>query len=200
MKPALTRRQQEVYDFLREQAADLHPSPSLEELCRAMDLNSRGSLHKHIRALVEAGLVEPMSRGRGIRLAAGADAPGHLPFLGYIAAGRPIEAVVDPREVEIPAWLRGARPCYVLEVRGESMVDEGILDGDRVVVESRDHARNGEIVVALVDGREATLKRIEQRPGKTVLHPANAAMAPLEFAPERVAVQGVVTGLLRSYR
>ena len=80
------------------------------------------------------------------------------------------------------------------------MIDDGILDGDRVVVEGRDHARNGEIVVALIDGEQATLKRIEQRPGKVVLRPANAAMAPMELAPDRVQIQGVVVGLMRAYR
>jgi repressor LexA len=99
----------------------------------------------------------------------------------------------------VPPALRTQRDCYVLQVRGDSMVDEGILDGDWVVIEQREHARNGEIVVALVDGSDATLKRIEQRPGKVVLHPANAAMKPMTYPPDRVRIQGVLVGQMRRY-
>lgn len=159
-------------------------------------------MHKHVRALVAAGLVEdPQGRQRGIRLScAAAPATVRVPLLGRIAAGQPLEAVSAPEEVEIPSSMRGERPCYVLRVRGDSMIDEGILDGDLVVVESREYARNGEIVVALVDGGEATLKRIVQRPGEVELWPANATMAALRLAPERVAIQGVVVGQMRFYR
>lgn len=197
--PALTRRQQEILEQLRAQASRGGPCPSLDELCRALGLRSRGSLHKHIVALVEAGLVEPLQgRRRGIRLTAAED-PETLPFLGRIAAGRPIEAVTGDERVAVPPHLRPAGPSYVLQVCGDSMVEDGILDGDWVVVEHREHARNGEVVVALIDGEQATLKRIEQRPGEIVLHPANAAMAPLRFPPERVRIQGVVVGQMRRY-
>lgn len=204
-KEALTRRQRAVYAYLREREASGAPPPSLDELCRAMDVSSRGSMHKHVQGLVEAGLVEPMAgRHRGVRLRAErpARAPEavSLPLLGYIAAGRPIEALENPEEVSVPQRLAGRGRCYVLQVRGDSMVDAGILDGDWVVVESREHARDGEVVVALIDGAEATLKRIEQRPGRVVLHPANPAFAPLEYPPGRVRIQGVLVGQLRSYR
>jgi len=123
-----------------------------------------------------------------------------LPLLGRIAAGRPIEAVVDEERVEVPARLRTREDCFVLQVRGDSMVEDGILDGDWIVVEPRDQARNGEVVVALVDGAEATVKRLLQRPGEVVLIPGNSALAPMHFAPERVVIQGVVVGQMRSYR
>jgi repressor LexA len=200
MKNNLTRRQQEILDYLREQ--DFDPPPTLDELCRALGLSSRGSLHKHISALVEAGLVEPMDgkhRGVVLRDPGAAANDDQLPFLGYIAAGRPIEAVPQPESLEVPAALRTRRPCYVLEVRGDSMIEDGILDGDWVVIEQRDHARNGEVVVALVDGSEATLKRIEQQPGQVILHPANGRMAPLRYAPEQVQVQGALVGQMRRY-
>ena len=200
MKNNLTRRQQEILDYLREQAFD--PPPTLDELCRALGLSSRGSLHKHISALVEAGLVEPMDgkhRGVVLRDPEAAADEDRLPFLGYIAAGRPIEAILQPETLEVPAALRTRRPCYVLEVRGDSMIEDGILDGDWVVIEQRDHARNGEVVVALVDGSEATLKRIEQQPGQVTLHPANGRMAPLRYAPEQVQVQGILVGQMRRY-
>ncbi|OIP07645.1 MAG: repressor LexA [Betaproteobacteria bacterium CG2_30_68_42] len=199
MSAPLTRRQQAVYEFLVTHREEFPHPPSLDELAAAMGLSSRGSLHKHVRALVQAALVEPMEqRRRGIRLTAREQAG--LPLLGRIAAGRPIEAIPDARAVEVPDFLRGRGRCYVLDVRGDSMRDEGILDGDLVVIEARSHARNGEIVVALIDGAEATLKRIEQRPGEVILHPANPAFEPLRLRPEQVAVQGVVTGLMRACR
>jgi repressor LexA len=204
MPPALTRRQKEIYEFLTLQLARFPHPPTLDELCDALGLKSRGSLHKQIQALIAAGLVEPMNHlRRGIRLAAteeteAAEADA-LPLLGAIAAGRPIEAVASPEAVRVPPHLRTQRPCYVLTVRGESMIGEGILDGDWVVIEQRSHARNGEIVVALVDGSEATLKRIEQRPGKVVLHPANPALKPMTYRPDQVQIQGVLVGQMRRY-
>ncbi|HHH39623.1 MAG TPA: repressor LexA, partial [Sedimenticola sp.] len=140
-------------------------------------------------------------RRRGIRLTRReqAEVEEGLPFLGYIAAGHPIEAVEQQERMPVPEWLRSGDDCYLLQVRGDSMIDEGILDGDHIVVEPRNHARNGEIVVALVDGSEATLKRIEQRPGAVLLHPANPSMAPMRYPPERVQIQGVLVGQMRRY-
>jgi len=198
----LTRRQRDVLRCLRAVAADSADPPTLDELCAALGLASRGSLHKHVQALVDAGLVEPLGqKQRGVRLRAFPDAAGRvLPMLGTIAAGRPIEAVTGQASVEVPAGLRSRRPCYVLEVRGDSMRDDGILDGDRVIVEQCERADDGAVVVALIDGTDATLKRIEQRRGEVMLHPANATMRPMRYAPERVVIQGVVVGLMRSYR
>lgn len=201
MNQALTRRQRAILEHLREgREHQAHP-PTLDELCRELGLRSRGSMHKHVQALVKAGHLEPLSgKQRGVRLRE----PGQehllsLPLLGRIAAGRPIEALENPQDLEVPMQLRGKGRCYVLQVRGDSMIDEGILDGDWVVVEQRDHASDGEIVVALIDGEEATLKRIEQTPGACILHPANPNLASLSYAPERVQIQGVVTGQMRAY-
>lgn len=197
----LTRGQQELYAFLRERLPDFSRPPTLDELCQAMGLKSRGSLHKQLQALIDAGLVAPMNRRqRGVHLnGAAATNDDELPFLGYIAAGRPIEAVVQPETIAVPDALRTARPCYVLQVRGDSMIEDGILDGDWVVIEQRDHARNGEVVVALIDGGEATLKRIEQRPGEVLLHPANSALNTQRYRPEQVTIQGVLVGQMRRY-
>ncbi len=195
---SLTARQKQIVEHLKEHAAAGH-APSLRQLCAELGLRSPGSLHKHIRALTVAGLVE-RAPGRGIRLTAAAlHDPDTLPLLGRIAAGRPIEAIGDQRRIHVPPELRGKGDCYVLEVRGDSMIEEGILDGDWVVVEHRDHARNGELVVALIDDAEATLKRIEQRPGAVILHAANPAYPPLRYEPRRVRVQGVVVGQMRRY-
>ena len=197
----LTRRQQEIYATLRDNAERFEHPPSYDELCRLLGLSSRGSLHKHIQALVQAGLVEPMDgTQRGIRLVEKAPVEAGIPLLGTIAAGRPIEAVPQPEFMQVPDELLGTRPCYVLRVQGDSMIEAGILDGDYVVIEQRDSARNGEIVVALVNNEEATLKRIEQQPGRVILHPANASLTPLVYSPDEVQIQGVLRGLLRSYR
>ena len=202
--PSLTRRQQEIFEYLREHLDDFPHPPTLDELCEALGLSSRGSLHKQIQALIDAGLVEPMHNlRRGIRLVDdkpdGFTGDHGLPLYGYIAAGQPIEAISNPETIDVPPQLRTPNPCYVLEVRGDSMIDEGILDGDWVVIEHREQARNGEIVVALVDGEEATLKRLEQKPGEVVLHPANERLEPMRFSPERVQVQGVLVGQMRRY-
>ncbi|BAO44516.1 transcriptional repressor LexA [Thiolapillus brandeum] len=203
--PNLTRRQQEIYEYLVENLDSFPHPPTLDELCEALGLSSRGSLHKQLQALIQEGLIEPMNnQRRGVRLA---QLPGEnsvaddnaLPLYGRIAAGQPIEAIASHETISVPPSLRTDNPCYVLEVKGDSMIEEGILDGDWVVIEKRDTARNGEIVVALVDGEEATLKRIEQQQGKVTLHPANASMQPMIYLPEQVQIQGVLVGQMRSY-
>ena len=200
--PALTRQQQRVLEALLDRHARAQSPPTLDELCRSLGLRSRGSLHKHVQALIQAGLVEPLgARQRGVRLRVEvlSELDG-VPFFGYIAAGRPIEAIENPQTLDVPNFLRTGSECYVLQVKGDSMLEDGILDGDWVVVERREHARNGEIVVALVDGEEATLKRIEQSPGRCTLMPANGDYEPMVYAPDRVRVQGIVIGQMRSYR
>ncbi len=203
--PNLTRRQQEIYEYLLEHLHEFPHPPTLDELCQALGLSSRGSLHKQLQALVEAGLIEPMNnKRRGVRLTPppAEEIPEdelELPLYGRIAAGRPIEAIAGQETIPVPPPLRTDKPCYVLEVRGDSMIEEGILDGDWVIIEQRDHARNGEIVVALVDGEEATLKRIEQKPGKVILHPANSDMEPMTYRPEQVQIQGILVGQMRRY-
>jgi len=199
MKTKLTRRQQEIHDYLRDH--DFDSPPTLDELCQALGLASRGSLHKHISALIDAGLVAPMEgKHRGIVLREEPEADEDaLPFLGYIAAGRPIEAIENPETIQVPPALHSGGDCYVLEVRGDSLIEDGILDGDWVVIEQRSHARNGEVVVALVENSEATLKRIEQTPGQVVLHPANSTMAPMHYSPDQVQIQGILVGQMRRY-
>jgi repressor LexA len=200
----LTRRQAEIYDYLVEELDKFPHPPSLDELCQALGLKSRGSLHKQLHALIDAGLVEPMNNlRRGIRLMETASGTmpdeDELPLFGAIAAGQPIEAIANPETISVPPALRSSNPCYVLTVKGDSMINEGILDGDWVIIEKTDHARNGDIVVALVDGGEATLKRIEQQPGRVILHPANSEMEPMNFLPEQVQIQGILVGQMRSY-
>lgn len=207
MSMTLTRRQQEIYEFLVENADRFPHPPTLAELCDAMNLSSRGSMHKQVQALIEAGLVEPMNgQRRGIRLTrqapAGTDSTSSegLPFLGKIAAGQPLEAITDQQHMQIPGWMTGDRSnCYLLTVTGDSMIEEGILDGDLVIIEQTSTARNGDIIVALVDESEATLKRIEQKPGEIILHPANSRMQAMHYSPDRVRIQGRLVGQLRTY-
>ena len=207
MIKSLTRKQQKVFDFLlQNQDKFLHP-PTLEELCLGIGLKSRGSLHNHIKALTEANLVEASERKqRGIRLTEYAkkmvncsDDQSVLPFVGFIAAGKPIEAIENITYMTIPEQLKTEKPCYVLKIKGDSMVEQGIFDGDWVIIEQRSYARNGEIVVALVDKAEATLKFIEQYPHETLLIPANSKMEAMRYKPGQVEIQGVLVGQMRSY-
>ncbi len=207
MKQTLTRKQQEIFDFLiRNQDKFRHP-PTLEELCAGIGVKSRGSLHAHIKALIEAKLIEaPERKQRGIRLTdyakqmmGGTEDDTGIPYVGTIAAGRPIEAVETISYMSIPEQLRTQKPCYILRINGDSMIEAGIYDGDWVVIEQRSYARNGEIVVALINKIEATLKYIEQYPHEILLIPANVKMEAMRFKPEQVEIQGVLVGQMRSY-
>jgi len=203
----LTRRQREIFNFLRDNGEHFPRPPSLDELCSALGMASRGSMYKHIMALIKAGLVEPFTGNKqgGIRLSIQAQSDDEieeqgLPFIGSIAAGMPIAALTTINYMMVPDALKTNKPCYVLQVKGESMIEAGIFDGDWVVIEQRDYASNGEIVVALIDDSEATLKYIEQSAGQVLLLPANANMSALPYHPEQVAIQGVLVGQMRSYR
>lgn len=197
----LTRRQQEIYQALRDNQERFDHPPTYDALCHLLGLSSRGSLHKQIQALIQAGLVEPMEGlQRGIRLTEAGKPDDGIPFLGRIAAGKPIEAISQAELMKVPDELLGRGPCYVLQISGDSMIEKGIFDGDYVIIEQQDRADNGDIVVALVNNEEVTLKKIEQKPGKTILYPANASMAAMIFRTEEVQIQGVLRGLLRSYR
>jgi repressor LexA len=200
--PALTRRQHQILDHLRRREASGSHPPSLSELCVELDVVSRGSMHKQISALIAAGLIEPMARKhRGVRLLAmSASGSRQVPLLGTIAAGRPIEALPQSELIAIPESIASAPGCYALVVRGDSMRDVGILDGDVVVVEPRQRADDGEVVVALIDGGEATLKRIEQMPGEVRLHSENPAHPVQRYRPSQVAIQGVLVAQFRRYR
>ncbi len=205
MRELLTRKQREVYQYLADNQ-DLFGDapPTLDQLCQHLGLKSRGSLHKHIHALIDAGLLEPIEGlHRGIRLRQQEhDSPpdNQLPFVGRIAAGLPIEAIEESEKIDIPPQLKTTNTCFVLQVDGESMINAGILDGDYVIIEQRSSARDGEIVVALIEGEEATLKTLEQRPDAVVLHPANDAMQPMRYSPDQVQIQGVLVGQMRSYQ
>lgn len=198
-----THRQKEILEAVRGLLAERGETPTLEQIARRSGLASVSTVHKHLELLQERGLLRRRRKGRrqAIELLprARSGAAIEVPLMGTIAAGRPIEAVPEERAVALPADLVRGRRTYVLRVKGDSMADEQILDGDYVVVEERTSPRNGEVVVALIDGREATLKTFRRDQGRIRLEPANASMAPLLVRPEALQIQGIVTGLLRRY-
>ena len=201
MQP-LTRRQREILDYLKEFIDERGYAPSLEEIGARFGLSSLATVHKHLMNLQEKGFIRrAWNRSRSVELVqtrAGGRAVD-LPLLGYVAAGEPIEAVVGAETVTVPEDLVGARETYALRVRGSSMIDEQIRDGDLVVVEDRQVARNGEMVVALIDGSDVTLKTFYREKNHIRLQPANKALAPIIARPETVRVQGVVIGVMRRY-
>ena len=199
----LTRRQQEILEYIQKNAYEGKPALSLIEICDAFGLKSRGSMHKQVHALIDAGYVLPMNhKRRGLQLVDDYNAlkEDTLPLKGMIAAGQPIEAIEVPDRIPVPAFLRSEKPCYVLKVKGESMIEDGIFDGDWVIIEQRSHAQNGEIIVALTHKQDVTLKRIEQKAEEVILHSANATMEPMHFKPNDVEIQGVLIGQMRSYK
>ena len=197
----LTRKQKEVYDYLLNNIHSFSHPPTLEELCQALGLKSRGSLYKHIKALIENNLIEPLSHKKtGIVLSEYSRLQeSGFPIMGKIAAGQPIEAIENPEYIDLPPMISTDSSNYVLKVQGDSMIDVGIMDGDWVVIESRNQAQNGEIVVALIDQNEATLKRLEHKNNITILHPENKDLEAMKFESHRVQIQGVLVGQMRSY-
>jgi repressor LexA len=195
----LTKRQKEILDFIRSYRSEHGISPTQREIRETFRLSSFGTVQKHLKRLEEKGaLAREWNRSRGI--APKDDSPGAkgVPLLGLVAAGRPIEPFPHEESIEVPATLLGKGDHYVLRVRGESMIEDGILDGDFVVVARREKAESGQTVVALVRG-EATLKRYYSEGQRVRLQPANAAMKPLTVDARDVTIQGVVTGLIRDY-
>ena len=208
---AITRRQREVYDFLQRFVEEHGYSPSFEEIGEGLGLSSLATVHKHVSNLEEKGLlkrdynrsrsidlVKPRGRMRQVLGASAANAGLTLPLMGRIAAGRPVEALENPESISLADFTR-SKDVYVLQVTGESMQDEHIVNGDYVLVEKTNIARDGEIVVALVSGSDATLKRIYTEGNKIRLQPSNTAMQPIIVPAAEVQIQGRVIGVLRKY-
>ena len=200
----LTKRQKEILDFLEGFLAEHGYPPSFEEIARNFGYTSLATVHEHLENLRQKGYIrKSYNASRSIELVPANRAVGalELPLLGQVAAGVPIEAVTDQETVAVPEEMvtRGGQH-YVLRVRGNSMIDEQIRDGDFVIVNSRNTAHNGEVVVALVDGDSATVKKFyREGDGRVRLQPANPAMPPMYFTAVDVAVQGVVVGVIRRY-
>jgi repressor LexA len=199
----LTKRQKEILDFLTEFIEREGYSPSMEEVAEHFHFASLNAVFKHLEALEARGyLHRDANRARSIELSGGKNSGVRsLPLFGYIAAGQPIEAVANPESLHLPEELLPKQSqCYVLRVRGDSMIEEHIEDGDYVIVEACEKADNGDVVVALIDGESVTLKKLFSEGGKIRLQPANANIAPIILAPERVKIQGTVVAIMRKYR
>ena len=201
MQP-LTKRQREILDYLNEFIDQRGYAPSLEEIGRRFGLSSLATVHKHLTNLQEKGFIKrAWNRSRSVELVptrVGTRAID-LPLLGHVAAGVPIEAVVSDETVAVPDDLVGKRDTYALRVRGESMIDEQIRDGDIVIVEDRRTAENGEMVIALLQGADVTLKKFYRDNGRIRLQPANEKLRPLVVDASQVRIQGVVVGVMRRY-
>ncbi len=194
----LTEREQATLQFIADYILKYRKAPLLIEIAEGLGIQSKGVVHRYLSALEEQGYIRRHQKHRGIQLV---DHPDYdeLPLLGRIAAGKPIEAIED-RELISFAHLLGGPNRYVLQVKGLSMIDEGIRSGDLVVIEQSSTARNNQIVVALIDNHEATLKRIKF-PSRDVIRliPANKNMQPKDYSADRVAIQGVLVGQVRMY-
>lgn len=202
----LTRRQRQIFEFIQEFIKDKGYAPSIAEIGAHFKLTSPATVHKHLQNIATKGLIKrSWNRSRAIELVPGADTVGketsgpvELPLRGMIAAGVPLEAVQDNETIPLP-WSSDDTNLYVLKVKGKSMIEDHIDDGDYVIIEQRETASNGETVVALIEGENATLKRFYREGGHVRLQPANASMEPIMVRDGEFRIQGVVVGVLRKY-
>lgn len=200
----LTRRQKHILDFLESYIARHGYAPSFEEIAEQFSFRSLATVHEHLTNLERKGYIRRgHNESRAIELVPRPGQAGatELPLLGQVAAGQPIEAVAHGETIAVPNDLLPRRGnSYVLRVRGDSMIDEHIADGDYVVVHNRETADDGEMVIALIDGTSATVKRLYREPGGWIrLQPANPALAPIRVHEDNVLIQGVVVGVIRKY-
>jgi len=199
---SLTKRQKEILDFISHFIAENGYAPSFREIAYYFELSSVSTIAEYISILEEKGyLTKEAMEARSIQLtpafASGIDT-FEIPLSGVIDAGKPIEAIRTNETIDIPKDMMGRR-TFALRVRGESMIDDGILDGDYVIIEQSQNPRNGEIVVALIDNENATLKRYYNEASGIRLQPANKTMKPMHFAKRRVTIQGKVKGVIRKF-
>jgi len=198
----LTARQREIFDFIKDYLSVHGVAPSVTEIRERFHLGSLGTVHKHLKALETRGCIRRFKgRARAIEIIESQDVGAYdVPMLGLIAAGTPIEALEVPDSLSIPEDMLGRGRTFSLQVNGDSMIEDGIHDGDYIIVESRNEARDGEIVVALVDGTEATVKRLYHEGEHIRLQPSNREMEPIVVSATDVEIRGVVIGLIRKYR
>lgn len=200
----LTRRQSEILEFLRAHIAEQGYAPSFEEIAERFGFQSLATVHEHLTNLERKGFIKRSyneSRSIEVLPPRGTAKATEVPLLGKVAAGLPIESLMHEETLAVPDGMLPRRgPNYALRVSGNSMVDEHICDGDYVVVHGRPTAENGEMVIALVNGAEATVKTFYREAGGWIrLQPANAAMQPMRYQERDVMIQGVVVGVIRKY-
>jgi len=200
----LTKRQSEILKYLQEHIRDRGYAPSFEEIAEHFAFQSLATVHEHLTNLERKGYIHRThneSRAIEVLPPKGQSGASEIPLLGKVAAGSPIESITSNETIAVPDQLLPRRgPNYALQVQGESMIDEHIMDGDYVVVHGKQAADNGEMVIALVNGSEATVKRFYREQGGWIrLQPANPTMQPLRFQERDVLIQGVVVGVIRKY-
>jgi len=200
--PPLTPRQRQILDFIGDFIERRGYSPSVEEIARGVGLRSKATAHVHLENLRAKGFIRTSpGRSRSLELVhsrASADsAVIEAPLLGVVSAGSPIEAVEDNETISLPAELARGKDNFVLKVSGDSMIEDHIMDGDYIIVRGAQTAENGRTVVALIDGRYATVKRFHSDGETVTLSPRNPDMQPMQYPADRVTIQGVVTGILR---
>ena len=206
MAPILYKRQKQIMQYLQQYIQTTGTAPTLKQIADAIGVSSLATVHEHLSALEDKGMIKRKAgRTRSIELTddrfeTETENAVDVPILGFIAAGKPIQPYTDPNaSMSIgPSFVNGKKRVYVLQVRGESMIEEQIRDGDYVVVEETNEARNGQIVVALLDNGMATLKRFFKEATRIRLEPANSAMSPIFV--KNVTIQGKVVGLIRKYQ
>ena len=200
----LSPRQAQIFDFIKKFIQRHSYAPSLEEIARHLRLSAVSTVHYHVAELTKKGfLSKRWNANRSLEVVGHTASPVALavPLAGTIAAGRPIEAIEQEETIELPPSFIGRKDTYVLRVQGDSMIEEHIREGDYVVVEKREVADNGETVVALLNGSEATLKKFyREKNGMIRLQPANPKMAPIYVSEESCLIQGVVIAILRKFR
>ena len=198
----LTKRQKEILNYISNFIQENGYAPSFREIAYYFEFSSTGTVAEYVNILEEKGYIQKDAmEARAIQLTPSFDdglAVANIPLEGVIDAGRPIEAIRTHETIDIPRDMMG-RKTFALRVRGESMIEDGILDGDYVIIQQTSSARNGEIVVALVDNANATLKRFYNEKGGVRLQPANSSMRPMRFPKSRVNIQGKVKGVIRKF-
>ena len=205
----LTHQQEKLLQFISDFQNKSNVTPSFDEMKDGLGLKSKSGIHRILSALEERGYIRKLNnRARAIEIIKFPNSKTEysnsnsipIPILGKIAAGHPIEAISDNTNyLDIPQSLLGKGEYFLLEVEGDSMINAGIFDGDQVIIEKRNDAKNGEIVVALIDNNEATLKRIYKRGQQLALQPENPDFKTVIYGPDRVQIQGILKQLIRKY-
>ena len=204
----LTHQQEKLLQFINNFQLTSNVTPSFDEMKDGLGLRSKSGIHRILSALEERGYINKLNnRARAIEVLKFPNNKTEyfnnnitIPILGKIAAGHPIEAITDNTNyIDIPKSLLGKGEYFLLEVEGDSMINAGIFDGDQVIIEKRNDAKNGDIVVALIDNNEATLKRIYKRGQQLALQPENPAFKTIIYEPDRVQIQGILKQLIRKY-
>ena len=202
----VTAKQRRIFEFIRRYIESNQEPPTIAEIGRQFDMRSSASVHAVLTALEREGLIKRIPNvSRGIEIVqqkedGSSEEDNEVPLLGTVAAGQPIEAILSHDMIPVPKGMQGRGRNFALRVRGDSMIDENIQDGDIIIVASQKTAENGQVVIALIDGSYATVKKLYREPDFIRLEAANPQFKPIFIkTPERIEIQGVVKGLIRKY-